>query len=150
MQLACSPELPDVGALEHVALPITITWWTQPAAVHGRKIGLARKRNPLLCEELGLVPSLHCAVDSLHSLYLGPMLRLVNATLWRYLLANPWRIAGNKDQRLAIGVTRMRPSLDNYYTDNHISPQQQIYEFTLSMLGDAKESKVPHPVDVCI
>lgn len=71
----------------------------------------------------------HC----IHTVYLGTVMRIVSAILWRVLLSNPWRITGSQEQILDLGV----PS------------DRRVAMLSLPMIGDRLDRTVgdtaPHP-----
>ena len=74
-RLEPSSATPDVFTFEENA-PTTAIFWRVSAET------LARHRNPIWCLETGLDPSLHLCVDSLHTLYLGPMKQYCEVAVW--------------------------------------------------------------------
>eukprot|EP00959_Pyramimonas_sp_CCMP1952_P039578 827882-Pyramimonas_sp.AAC.1 len=89
-RLEPSRALPDARALECAALPITVTFWRSRRAEGGGKISDAVGHGcPLFSAALCASPHRTLAVDSLHTLFLGPASRCISACLRRVLLKNP-------------------------------------------------------------
>ena len=130
-----SPELQDVGQLETSPLPMTLTFWTPLHTADGKPMGLARHRNPLYSKELGTNPSRTQMIDILHTFYYGPMMRWLHSALWRVLLSNPWGIDGNTENKLDIGIKRMKMHMNDWFVVNKVKHCDRINDLTLSMLG---------------
>ena len=88
-------------------------------------------------------------MDSLHTVYYGPMQKWTSATLWRILLKNPWNLPGSDSAVLDLGVRRLRVHMLEYYAEAGIPPNRRIGDLTLTMLGERRGCVVrgdhPHP-----
>eukprot|EP00959_Pyramimonas_sp_CCMP1952_P291828 6103597-Pyramimonas_sp.AAC.1 len=82
-RLEPSDTLRDTHALEKATLPLLVTFWRPQLGDGGKVIDSVMHRCPLYSEALHASPNRTLAVDSLHTLFLGPVLRFVSAALWR-------------------------------------------------------------------
>ena len=88
-----SVHLLDVGAVESMRLPRVLTFW-RPTWHGDSCVDPMRFRCPLFCTQLSTSPQSSVAIDSLHTLYFGPMMRCEAAVFWRLVNVNPWRVRG--------------------------------------------------------
>ena len=134
--LVPSKELLDIGKLETASLPLEVTFWRQRVDISGKPIGLARRRNPIFSRDLDTSPVQNLAVDSLHSLYFGPMQRVVSASLWRVLLHNPWGHQGPKAHKLDMGARTLRNHHITWCAKKNIPHSMRLNDWKLSFMGD--------------
>ena len=131
------------------AVPFTAVFWRTHTDHVGRCTDISNHRNPLFCDELGTDPSHVLAVDSLHSVYYGPMQKWASATLWRILLRNPWNLPGPDSAVLDLGVRRLRTHMLEYFTEAAVPHNRRVGDLTLTMLGERRGCVVrgdhPHP-----
>ena len=94
-----SRHLMSIHDLEHAAPPLTLAFWQKE--FHGEAVmDSVVHRNPIYSDALVTNPARTLAVDSLHTLYYGPIQRWVFAAIWRILMSNPWRIRGDKEKTI--------------------------------------------------
>ena len=74
-RLEPSINLLDVTFLESQRLPILLTFWRTHKDDRGRCLDTVTHRNPLFSEDIGTEPSRILAVDSLHTVYYGPVMK---------------------------------------------------------------------------
>lgn len=144
-----SEQLTDVMLLDEQPLPIVATFWRARSDFAGRITDPVMHRNPLFADDLGTSPQAIVAVDSLHSVYYGPMMRWSSATLWRVLLSNPWNLPGPDGQVLDLGTRRLRAHMFTWFEQQNIPHDRRIGDLTLTMLGSREHCTVggerPHP-----
>ena len=90
-------------------------------------------------------PTRTLAIDSLHSLYLGPCLRYVSACSWRCILYNPWNVVGPVDLLVSSGCVHISNALKLWATENKGTIQCDMKTITPKMLGDRKHFSVANP-----
>ena len=78
------------------ATPFKACFWRRHSDVNGRTTDQAHHRSPIFNDRIGTSPLRSLAVDSLHTVYLGGMMRWVSAALLRILASNPWGLPLNK------------------------------------------------------
>ena len=140
MRVEPSAYLPDVGAFFTLTtFPCPVMFWNP------REDTLLRHRNPLLFGELGLSP-FHCAVDTLHCLYLGLFNAFVALVLWS--LVDKGRFAQGRSQEEVIGNvltvirTRIHAWCKRRHQLNRLERMTGVHEFTKNMLGERGGGKV--------
>lgn len=134
-RLEPSMELRDTHGLEKSKLPIDVCLWRPRKDDTGKIIDCLHHRCPLFSQRLGTSPQRSLAVDSLHTLFLGPVLRYVNGVLWRVLLANPWRIGGDLNTVLDLGCLQLSGELRAWQEENDIPLDRRVKTITRKMLG---------------
>ena len=75
------------------------------------------------------------AVDTLHTLFSGPCMRLVSTILWRLLFSNPWGFRGSQQLQLELGCRRLRDDMRVYFQEFEIPAGDRLGDLTLPMLG---------------
>eukprot|EP00959_Pyramimonas_sp_CCMP1952_P389222 8155437-Pyramimonas_sp.AAC.1 len=75
----------------------TALFWRVHKDETGRVIDAVTHRCPLFKQEWGASPATSMAVDSLHTVYYGPITRWASSGLWRLIKLNPWNYTGDKD-----------------------------------------------------
>ena len=78
------------------------------------------------------------AIDLLHTVYYGPMMRLIAAILWRVVLCNPWGIVGTLGHILERAARRLEAHMLLWFERNHVPANDRIGCLTLSRLGDRR------------
>ena len=100
-----------------------------------------------LFDEVNGITIENMTVDTLHTMYFGPVQRVSSAIAWRILLANPWGVRGSRlDQRLEAGAARLKLDLFRWQEDRQIPSGERLRDWTLSMMGERKESQ--HTVEL--
>eukprot|EP00959_Pyramimonas_sp_CCMP1952_P000756 14772-Pyramimonas_sp.AAC.1 len=56
---------------------------------------------------LGTSPTKSLAIDALHCVYYGPIMRWVGSALWRTVLHNPWKFRGGPEAIIELGSRRL-------------------------------------------
>lgn len=129
----------DVGAVEDLLLPAEIIMW-RPS-----EESLARHRNPLFHEELGLLPQRSLVADTLHCLYLGVMQVWCRTVLWMLLDAGIYGEAGTAEEKLAVSLQALKHSLRMFYLQRHHDRPSEnlthISDITAKMIGTRNEPK---------
>ena len=87
---------------------------------------------------LGTDPDSCLAIDTLHTVYYGPVMRWTAAALWRILLANPWGFVGSFEEKMSLCVRRLRLDLFEWLERCNIPHDRRIGDLTLAMLGEDK------------
>lgn len=127
-----TPELQDVAdvfTLSH--FPATVTFWRRSFEY------IARHRNPLFDESLGITPHRCMTADTLHVIYLGIMLRLCRVILWMTLLSGVLVSASNLEELLSVSVLVLQNQLSAWYKRRHsANPQEMLTRYHL------RESKI--------
>ena len=136
-RLEPSRALLDTHALETAELPITVCLWRTRRGDGGKAIDAVSHRCLLFSQRLHTSPASSLAIDSLHTLFLGPVLRFVSAALWRILLLNPWEFRGGVKAATSMGILRLKGDLDRWQTDpaNNIPKERRVSNLTLNMMG---------------
>ena len=112
-------EVQDVGRAAFAAMdfstPRRVLFWRCSAQ------NLARHRNPLFDQELGLTPHRSLTVDLLHALFLGVMLAHCKLVVWFLIGAGQWGLVGTLQEQFLHAVVAMRQSLQSFLTAYRIS-----------------------------
>eukprot|EP00959_Pyramimonas_sp_CCMP1952_P078749 1646282-Pyramimonas_sp.AAC.1 len=99
--------------------------------------------------ELHTSPSRSLAVDSLHTLYYGPVQRYVASAMWRVISTNPWNCTGTLKARLEIGCRRLSEDMGRWFggDGSWVPHSQRIGFITLGSLGSRKnvQDLAKHP-----
>eukprot|EP00959_Pyramimonas_sp_CCMP1952_P186153 3892506-Pyramimonas_sp.AAC.1 len=97
----------------------------------------AQHRCPLFSPSLGTTPTQTLAVDSMHSLYLGVIQRMVSACLWRIMLHNSWQFQGTQAGKIEMACRQIQTDLLQWQRDpgNNIAHNLRLRNLTLKMLG---------------
>jgi hypothetical protein len=130
-RLEPSAGLPDVHALDVVALPADVIFW-RPSLE-----SLARHRNPLFCNLLGMSPKRSLTIDALHALYLGVMKSWCVAALWYILLSGMYGAIGTAEENLAAALLGLRHDLMQWYKDSsgEFPYLTRLSDLTAKMIG---------------
>ena len=102
-----SDALQDVGSIEDVGRPVTLTMWRVADET------LTRHRNPYFQEDLGALPQSSLTVDTLHCLYLGVMNVWCKVALWLLLTCGIYGDMGAAEENLRNALLVLRHSLTN-------------------------------------
>ena len=121
--------------------PTIFTFWRESKDGNGVRKGHAVHRNPIFCRGTGLQPHRTCAVDLMHTLCSGLFQRIVSCILWRIILANPWRSAGNKTTRIEASVKQLRNFMFDWQDEQHIPFNDRLGDLTVSTLGGEPSTK---------
>jgi len=134
-RLEPSDELADVSFFDDRPLPFRAVFWRPTYDAKGSRMDPVHHRNPLFAEDLATSPVQCLAVDTLHTLYYGPVMRWVSAVVWRVLLANPWGFRGAKKAKLELACRQLRGHLRAWSVEAGIAAGDRLGDLTLSMLG---------------
>ena len=137
------PSITCSGILELSAMtqfPVPIMFWRRSAET------LMRHRNPLINIALGVTICRTFTVDSLHCLYLGPMMLWCRYVLWQLLLSRLWGQGNNLSEVVAISAAVLKNKLLAWYkVYRRANPTRNLTELsdmTVKMLGTAAEHKL--------
>ena len=131
-----SPTLTDVTFLDSRPLPVTIIFWRTHRDARGRCLDMVHHRNPMFNDDIGMEPARVLAVDALHTVYYGPVMKWSSAVIWRVLLSNPWDISAAESTVLDLGVKKLRSHQIGWYETESIPHDRRIGDLTVVMLGD--------------
>ena len=112
-----SAGLGDIMLLYSKRLPLVVTFWRAHYDDRNRCTDSVNHRNPIFCEELGSNPEDVLAIDSLHMVYCGPIMRWTAAALWRVILSNPWMFPGADGHVIDLGDRRLQVDILKYFDD---------------------------------
>jgi hypothetical protein len=148
-RLVPSLHLADVAQLATAPLPLDIVFWRATADGRGAVLDRVNNRCPLFSRALGTDPDSCLAIDTLHTVYYGPVMRWTAAAIWRALLANPWGFVGGFDEKISLCVRRLRLDLFEWLERCQIPQDRRIGDLTIAMLGEDKGCSfgglTPHP-----
>ena len=133
-RLVPSSSLGNVHAMERAPLPLTLVFW------RGRYVRTVCQdpvlnRCPLFCTELGTSPATCLAIDNLHTVNYGPMMRWTSAVIWRTIFSNPWGFQGGDEVRIELSVRRLKADLFQWYDDAQIPLERRMGDLTVKMIG---------------
>ena len=120
--------LEDVADLEHAtAFPKRIRIWRPTSET------LARNRNPLFDERLGLTPEAILTIDTLHCIYLGVMLGFCKYTLWHLITIGVWVRTGTIEEIIENSCLLIRHQLKAFYREyKAANPRESLSRVTFS------------------
>lgn len=148
-RLEPTASMPDVALFDSAPVPFEAVFWRATRDPRGACLDTVVRRNPVFSAFLGISPMRTLAIDSLHTLYYGPVMRWTAAVLWRLLLGNPWGFVGNQDARLELGCRRLRSDLQDWCTRTGVPPRDRLNDWTLAMMGSDEgclaDPGTPHP-----
>jgi hypothetical protein len=145
--------LPLVTALDSAPLPLDIVLW-RATVVPGQSGMISDpviNRCPLFSSTLGTCPDRTLAIDTLHTLNYGPIMRWCSATVWRIILLRCDSVAeSTQEGRINLSVRQMRARLLIWYDQNKTPAERRLGELTASMLGSPMgcgtgADSMPHP-----
>ena len=97
----------------------------------------SKHRNPLFIEGTGI--TLDCiALDTLHTLHLGVVVRYVTAVFWHLLEQDAWRVPhGGDKEKIKRGVERLRVDLFGFYAKmrKNVHALSELHDLSLKMMG---------------
>jgi hypothetical protein len=125
------------SSIDHTAVPFIITFWRPRIDSRGACMDSVVHRNPLFSESLGTSPVRTLAIDTLHTVYYGPVMRWTSAVLWRIILGNQWGFVGSPEYKLELACRRLRCSMMDWFEVHNIAHERRIGDFTLKMVGPA-------------
>ena len=133
------PNVADVFSV--TAYPVDILFW-RPALET-----LARHRNPLFDDEVGLSVHEGLTIDPLHALYLGVMKDLLMWLIWTLIDDGFWGYWGTADETLDRVVSVVMAELSSFYKrwdQSHpdSAPLTRLSTLTAKMLGDHSHPKI--------
>ena len=80
---------------------------------------IARHRNPLLKESLGLAPETCLTVDTLHAINLGVMLVFCRELVWELVRQGFWGVRSTQEEQLEVSALAIRADLKSFYKARH-------------------------------
>jgi len=137
-RLEPSRDLPDPHNLEKSRLPIAIVFWRTRRDWKGRSTDCVTHRCPMFARCIGTTVHDNLAVDELHCLYFGPIMRYISAGMWRVVLANTWNFTGTVDQVVEQATRQISSELKVWEIDTHIPSNMRLGAITPKMLGKRK------------
>ena len=132
-----SPHLVNPNMFESAEPPFEAVFWRRHCDNRRRCTDWVMHRSPVFDLALGTSPTRTLAIDSLHTVYLGPCLRWTGATLMRIMHANPWRVPGH--QRLA----RLELEMLQWFDQEGVPADRRVRRLTEKMMP--AEADDPHP-----
>ena len=142
-RLEPSQQLMDVGALHVVPLPLTVVFW-RVSRLEDQVTDAVHHRCPLFCEELHTDPVGTIVVDTLHTLYYGPIMRWTSAALHRIVAANPWCVRGTPAKIRDICMKRLSADAQSYFELHNIPHDRRVTDITPKMIGAAGANSIDH------
>ena len=133
---SCS--LSDIGSIERARTPFVITFW-RPRKSGRSIIDPVAHRNPLFCRALHSNPNRTLAIDSLHTIYYGPVQRWTCSAFWRLVLTNPWGCPGTADQQKEMGLRRLVADLKHWEVETAVPANRQVSQITWGMMGGSED-----------
>ena len=134
-RLEPSDSLPDVALLEDLECPCRVVFWRTSEE------SVARHRNPLFSERLGITPYKSMTIDTLHCLYLGIMLVWCKICVWVLLQAGVFGGAGTAEESLQVALLVFRSELMNWYSSyESATPEEKltrVSDINIKMFGKA-------------
>eukprot|EP00959_Pyramimonas_sp_CCMP1952_P456266 9472863-Pyramimonas_sp.AAC.1 len=92
-------------------------------------------RCPLFKQEWGTSPATTMAIDSLHTVYYGPITRWASTGLWRLIKLNPWKYTGDKDTVYTKCCQRIEADMFTWFDQKQIAHDRRLGGLTIKMLG---------------
>jgi hypothetical protein len=126
---------PDVGAFEELAPPCRVLFWRL------NRESLAKHRNPLFCDAVGISPKRNLTIDLLHAFYLGVMNVWCRAAVWCLLLSSTYGNIGSADELLQNGVLALRHQLMQWYRTLAPTGTTRVSDLTPKMLGTRSDTR---------
>ena len=140
-RLEPTPACPDIGGGVDEAreFPLRLLFW-RPASET-----MVRHRCPLLDPSLGLGATSCIALDTLHTLFLGPAHSYAKFGLWALLSSGAWGPARTQ-QELPLALLRCRAELHAFYAERHQEyPAEgltRMSDLTVAMVGSRGQPKL--------
>ena len=134
-----TPSMTDIMLFDTKPLPFEAVFWRTRRDGKQRDMDPVVRRNPLFMAHAGCSPAEVLAVDALHTVYYGPVMRWSSAVLWRVLLSNPWGLGvDNEKIFLESAVRRLRADMLAWFEDAGIPHSRRISDWTLPMMGSSQ------------
>lgn len=139
-RLTPTTTLTDIAMLASASLPQLICFWRprrdNPGRVGSSIIDSVSWANPIFSTRLHCSPGRSLAVDSLHTVQFGPVMRYITCVLWRVLLHNPWKLRGTISEVLETGILHLKGDLEFWQgqPENDVPNGRRIRDLTLKML----------------
>ncbi|CAK0808811.1 unnamed protein product, partial [Prorocentrum cordatum] len=134
-RLEPSKEVLDVAALERLPLPRNVVFWRARRDHKQRLLDSVTHRCVLFDDGLDTSPHKSLAVDALHCLYFGPVMRFVSSSLWRLILKNVWRFTGTLEQVIELGSRQLGAELQQWQEAQNIPHSARLATLSAKMLG---------------
>ena len=141
-RLMCQKGLFDYAMFGAKPLPFSVTFW-RARYIREQCRDAVIFKCPLFSSELGTNPVRTLAIDSLHSIYYGPMQRLASTILWRVIQRNPWGWEGTQEAIKERSCGSLRSDLFGWYDDIGMDSSRRMHDLTVSMLGDGPDGDAP-------
>ena len=149
--LAPTPSMTDVWDIRDQPSPLICVFWRQRFDFSRRSAGGYMHRNPIFgrqslelpgLDEILVEPSDLLAIDSLHTVYFGPLMRWIAAVLWRILLLNPFNLHGSVSNILEIGARRIGADMKTWFQENEVPHERRVGTLLLVMLDNPEGCEV--------
>ena len=131
-RLEPSRSLPDIGAgFDNLnTFPVIVLFWRT------RNETIAKHRNPLFDDGLGINPYRTLAIDALHDIHLGVMGRFVVVSLWALLEADVFDTKeGTLPGMLQMGIQAMKAALWHHYRERREACKTTGRKYTITEMG---------------
>jgi hypothetical protein len=133
--------LEDIGMFEKISsFPFPVRFWRRSEE------SIARRRNPLFCEWLGITPERTFTVDVLHALHLGVFLNFCRFAVWELMLGGAFGCGGTIDETVSIAILQIRHALGGFYRahdrENPGAPLTRISRFSKRLVGTPSDRKL--------
>ena len=133
-RLEPSEELHDIAALSQVKLPASIKFWRTRTGSEGALLDSVHHRCPIFNNVLCTSPARTLAIDAMHCLHLGVIMRFVSSCLWRLLLENPWDFSGSESQIQDLALRQIWCELKSWQEKN-VPCSDRLDGLTAKMMG---------------
>jgi hypothetical protein len=136
-RLEPNENLIDISLLSSVQCPCKIVFWRVRFEDKDRPMDSVSHRCPLFSERIHASPASTLAIDAMHTLMIGPVMRYVAAALWRIVLRNPYNMNRTLEAMIGATVQVVRADLLAWMADkaNGIPINRQVKGLTVKMLG---------------
>ena len=135
-RLVPSDDLMDVGKLTSLVLPATVVFWRARRDEKNRIMDPISNRSPFFSSRLHLSPQRSLAIDFLHTVAYGPVIRFVSAGLWRMILKNTFKVSGDIANVIDGCVNFLTAELDLWQACQKIPSSKKVSRLTVKMLGN--------------
>eukprot|EP00959_Pyramimonas_sp_CCMP1952_P161861 3384457-Pyramimonas_sp.AAC.1 len=112
-----------------------IVFWRPRLSHKGLVLDPVQHRCPLFCRSLHSSPARTLAIDAMHCLHLGVVMRHVSSCLWRVILENPWAFTGSEKMIQDAGVRQIWAELKQWQDAEGMEPKGRINGLTAKMMG---------------
>ena len=137
-RLELSTNYRNLAALDTMAPPYSLRFWRRSAET------LARRRNPLMCEWLGITQD-RLAIDLMHTMHLGILLRYLSWVWWKLVDCDFFRVdVSTKEVRVDLTVDRLRCLLFIFIRGTRRSTPTMLALLSSPTLSRSIRGNIPH------